>query len=185
LPDQRTLRFTPNRDGGYDVILTPLHFETDLGANLHLPDWRQGEAQEGKEHAASLSFIFPYYGKIYDRLYVSDDGSIALGHELAAYFSYALHYGGSTPMLLPLLLDLNPGAAGGDVFVRQEAERLIITWQRVPGFYRREDVYTFQAVLYCGFDLPPPPIPLSPLRPLGPPSLGGTGGGRGGAGGEG
>jgi len=167
LPDQRTLRFTPNRDGGYDVILTPLHFETDLGANLHLPDWRQGEAQEGKEHAASLSFIFPYYGKIYDRLYVSDDGSIALGHELAAYFSYALHYGGSTPMLLPLLLDLNPGAAGGDVFVRQEAERLIITWQRVPGFYRREDVYTFQAVLYCGFDLPPPsPSPLSaPLVP--------------------
>ena len=149
LPDQRTLRFTPNAAGGYDVSLASFHFETDLGANLHLLDWRQGEEEAGKQHAAALRFSFPFYGTTYDRLFVGDDGTIALGHGVDTYFSYALRYGGSTPMLLPLLLDLNPGAAGGDVFVRQEAERLIITWQRVPGFYHREDVYTFQAALYA------------------------------------
>ncbi len=155
LPDQRTLRFTPNAAGGYDVSLAPFRFETDpsagsgqgLGANRHLLDIRQGDEQERREHEASLSFVFPYYGKTYDRLYAYDDGAIALGRELDSYFSYALRYGGSTPMLLPLLLDLNPGAGGGDVFVRQEANRLIITWQRVPGFYHRADVYTFQATL--------------------------------------
>jgi HAMP domain-containing protein len=165
LPDQRTLRFTPNAAGGYDVSLIPFHFETDpsagspqttrddagqgLGANLHLLDWRHGTEQERWKHEAPLSFVFPYYGKTYDRLYAYDDGAIAFGRGMDSYFSFALHYGGSTPMLLPLLLDLNPGAAEGDVFVRQEAERLIITWQRVPGFYRPEDVYTFQAVLYA------------------------------------
>ncbi len=144
LPDQRTLRFSPNAAGGYDVSLASFHFESDLGANLHLlDDWGSGRP------AAQLHFAFPFYGQTYDRVYANNDGTIALGHELTSFFSYALHYGGSTPMLLPLLLDLNPGVAGGDVFVRQEAERLIVTWQRMPGFYRREDVYTFQAALYA------------------------------------
>jgi DNA-binding NarL/FixJ family response regulator/signal transduction histidine kinase len=157
LPDQHTLRFTPNAAGGYDVSLAPFQFERDpsagsgqgLGANLHLIDWREGDAAAGKQHTAAFSFTFPYYGRIYDRLYANDEGTIALGHEPTSYFSYALHYGGATPMLLPLLLDLAPGGAGGDVFARQEADRLIVTWQRVPGFYHPEDVYTFQAALYA------------------------------------
>jgi DNA-binding NarL/FixJ family response regulator/signal transduction histidine kinase len=154
LPDQHTLRFTPNAAGGYDVSLTPLRFERDPsagspqktagGANLHLrDDWKGGR------HTAQLHFTFPFYGRTYDRVYANDDGTLALGHEPVSFFSYALHYGGATPMLLPLLLDLNPGGAGGDVFAWQEADRLIVTWQRVPGFYHPEDVYTFQAALYA------------------------------------
>jgi len=166
LPDQRTLRFTPNQAGGYDVTLTPLRFERDpsagspqttrdyagqgLGADLGLVDQRTGEGHEHQGsygHVAALRFAFPFYGQTYDRLYVSDDGAIGLGRRLDSYFSYAYHYGGGIPFLFPLLLDLNPEAGGG-VFARQEPDRLIVTWQRVPAFYHGEDVYTFQAVLH-------------------------------------
>jgi HAMP domain-containing protein len=147
LPDQRTLRFTPNAAGGYDVSLMPFHFESDLGANLHLLDRRAFEAWGSRRYEAQLNFAFPFYGKTYDRMYANEDGAIALGHDLVSYFSYSYHYGGDTPFIFPLLVDLNP-EAGGSVFARQESDRLILTWERVPAWYHREDVYTFQAVLY-------------------------------------
>jgi hypothetical protein len=67
---------------------------------------------------------------------------------VGGYSDYSYRYG-STPLLMPLLLDLAPEETGrGDAFVRQEADRLIVTWDHVPGFYRREAVFTFQAILY-------------------------------------
>jgi len=54
-----------------------------------------------------------------------------------------------------LFEDLIPEAGPGGVFARREADRLIITWDRVPSFYRRQAVFTFQAVLYSSgvFDI--------------------------------
>lgn len=150
-PDQHTLRFTPNQTGGYDISLAPLHFERELGADLHLSNqYIVGESLEPGSggYAARLDFVFLFFGKTYDKVFVNNDGAIALGSNLDSFFSYSLSYGSNIPFLFPLLLDLNPEAGGG-VFVRQEPERLIVTWLRQPAFYHPEDIYTFQAILYA------------------------------------
>ncbi len=147
-PDGRTLRFTPNAAGGYDLSLAPFHFEADLGVSFIKPPALDAAGRSFPESQAQHDFVFPFFGQAYDRVYANLDGTIALGRNVTSYNDYSYRYG-STPLLMPLLLDLAPEETGrGDAFVRQEADRLIVTWQRVPGFYRREAVFTFQAILY-------------------------------------
>ena len=147
-PDGRTLRFTPNAAGGYDLSLAPFRFEADLGASFIKPPTLDAAGRSFVESQAQRDFVFPFFGHTYDRVYANLDGTIALGRTVTGYSDYAYHYG-STPLLMPLLLDLAPEETGrGDAFVRQEADRLIVTWDHVPGFYRREAVFTFQAILY-------------------------------------
>ena len=143
-PDHRTVRFTPNDASGYDITPVPFHFESDLGADLNLVD---STARADVQDSAKLDFDFPFYGKTYSQVYATNDGSIALGQD-AYYRDYLYHYGGKTPFIFPLLIDLIPEAGPGGVFARQAADRLIVTWDRVPAFYRRQAVFTFQAVLY-------------------------------------
>ncbi|MCX6032776.1 MAG: response regulator, partial [Chloroflexi bacterium] len=147
-PDQRTLRFTPNAAGGYDLSLASFRFERDLGASFIKPPVLDAAGRSFVESQAQHDFVFPFFGHTYDRVYANLDGTIVLGHTVPSYSDYSYHYG-SIPLLMPLLLDLAPEETGrGDAFVRQEADRLIVTWQRVPAFYRREAVFTFQAILY-------------------------------------
>jgi signal transduction histidine kinase/CheY-like chemotaxis protein len=143
-PDHRTLRFAPNAAGGYDITPIPFHFESDLGANLHLVDTTHRADLNGR---AKLDFAFPFYGQTYSQVYATNDGSISMGQE-AHYPNYLYHYGGKTPVIFPILTDLIPEAGPGGVFARQEADRLILTWDRIPSFYHRQAVFTFQVVLY-------------------------------------
>ena len=147
-PGGRTLRFTPNAAGGYDLSLAPFYFERDVGASFikSLPLDEAGRSFG--ESQAQQDFVFPFFGQTYDRIFANLDGTIALGRNVGDYSDYSYHYG-SIPLLMPLLLDLAPEETGmGDALVRQEADRLIVTWDHVPGFYRREAVFTFQAILY-------------------------------------
>ena len=147
-PDGRTLRFTPNAAGGYDLSLAPFHFERDLGASFIKSPTLDEAGRSFGESQAQQDFAFPFFGQTYDRVFANLDGTIALGRNVGDYSDYSYHYG-SIPLLMPLLLDLAPEETGtGDAFVRQEADRLIVTWDHVPGFYRREAVFTFQAILY-------------------------------------
>ena len=142
LPEQRTLRFTPNAHGGYNVTQQPFHFESDLGINL-------GLTEDVDRWGASLdsAFPFPFYGQIYHKLYVSGDGVISLGENIRySYLNY--HHGGGIPVIIPLFLDLNPGAANGGVFARQDEERLILTWYQLSSFYNAKAIFTFQTILY-------------------------------------
>lgn len=140
LPDHRTLRFSPNARGGYDVTAQPFAFETDMGDNLKL-------SKDGARWGALLDFTFPFYGQTYHTLHVSSDGTISLGQSMRyTYMHY--HQGGDAPMILPLFIDLDPEAASGGVFARQEGERLILTWNRLPSFYVPQALFTFQVILY-------------------------------------
>ncbi len=143
-PDHRTLRFAPNASGGYDITLIPFHFESDLGTNLHLTDTND---RPDPKASARLDFAFPFYRKTYSQVYVTDDGSIAMGQEIF-YPNYLYDYGGKTPFIFPMLIDLLPQVGSGGVFARQEADRLIVTWNHIPSFYQQEAVFTFQIVLY-------------------------------------
>lgn len=123
------------------VSLTPFHFEKPLGRDLQLDDGGRRGCSEG------LGFTFPFYGQDYHEIYVCNDGMIALG-QVVRYREFQYHYGAGVPVLMPLLLDLDPTASPGAIFARQEGDRLIVTWERQRVFRRPELELTFQAVLY-------------------------------------
>ena len=141
-PAERALRFTPNAGGGYDVAEIAFHFEERLGHDLQLDDGLQRGCREG------LAFTFPFYGQDYREVYVCNDGVIALG-QAARYREFQYHYGAGVPLLMPLLLDLDPTVSPGAIFARQEADRLIVTWELQRIFRRAEFELTFQATLYA------------------------------------
>ncbi|MBN1933705.1 MAG: PAS domain S-box protein [Anaerolineae bacterium] len=142
LPDQQTLRFTPNVRGGYDVTRQPLDFENDIGDHLEM-----AEDVDRWSIRLNSAFSFPFYGHLYEELYVSGDGVISLGENIRySFLNY--HYGGGRPVIIPLFFDLRPESGPGGVFVRQDEERLILTWYQVPSFYNAEAIFTFQVILY-------------------------------------
>lgn len=138
----RALHFTPTATGGYAITAIPFVFESDLGEHLYLDD--------GLKRGCSdpLDFLFPFYSEVYNALYVCNDGVIALGAPIR-YREYQYQYGAGAPLLLPLLADLDPTISEGGVFARQEADRLIVTWDRLGLFHRPADQFTVQAVLYA------------------------------------
>ncbi len=56
-----------------------------------------------------------------------------------------------TPTILPLLISLNPDPAEADsgLYIRQEPERLIVTWNRLLTYAQPKTHYTFQSILYA------------------------------------
>ncbi len=145
LLDRRTLRFTPNETplagSGYTIAPIPFTFAHERGRKLALA--------EDAAHTCSgaLNFPFPFYGQTYSQVYVCNDGAVSLGQGMA-YRMYQYRYGAGAPLILPLLMDLYPEISAGGVFVQQEPERLVITWDRMRGFRQQESEFTFQAVLY-------------------------------------
>ncbi len=147
LPDRRALRFTPSGDG-YAITETPFVFETDLG--VYVPLTEEGE----RTCSRPRRFAFPFYGQTYTQIYVCNDGTLSLGRSMP-YRMYQYQYGGNAPVIFALLTDLYPEIGPGGVFVRIEAERFIVTWDRVRGFSQQDASFTFQAILYSTgvFDL--------------------------------
>jgi DNA-binding NarL/FixJ family response regulator/signal transduction histidine kinase len=141
LLDRRTLRFTPNEAGGYTIVQVPFTFAREQGRKLALA--------EDAAHTCSgaLNFPFPFYGQTYSQVYVCNDGAVSLGQSMA-YRMYQYRYGAGAPLILPLLTDLYPEISAGGVFVQQEPERLIVTWDRMRGFRQQGSEFTFQAILY-------------------------------------
>jgi DNA-binding NarL/FixJ family response regulator/signal transduction histidine kinase len=148
LPDQQALRFTPNALGGYDIDEIPFAFEADLGIDLQLDD--------GLERGCSdpFPFAFPFYGTAYTQVIACNDGVISLGQPMR-YREFQYRYGAGAPLVMALLMDLDPTISVGGIFARQEPDRLIVTWDRLRGFRRPEAELTFQATLYLdgSFDL--------------------------------
>jgi len=141
LPDQCTLRFTPNDLGGYDVAEIPFAFAREWGRKLPLAE------DAAHTCSAALDFVFPFYGQVYSQVYACNDGAVSLGQGMA-YRMYQYRYGAGVPLILPLLTDLYPEISPGGVFVQQGPERLVVTWDRMRGFKQQEIEFTFQAILY-------------------------------------
>jgi DNA-binding NarL/FixJ family response regulator/signal transduction histidine kinase len=155
----RALRFTP-ADDGYTINEVPFAFEDDLGRDLQLDDGLHRGCSE------ALAFAFPFYGERYPGLHACNDGVISLGEALR-YREYQYRYGAGAPLLMPLLIDLDPTISAGGVFARQETDRLIVTWERLRGFRQTEVEFTFQAVLYADgrFDFVYATLPEVVYRP--------------------
>ncbi len=141
LPNRRTLRFTPNASGGYDIAEVPYGFLTDLGQNLHLTD--------GPPHDCRpvVPFAFPFYGRVYQQIYACNDGTVSFGRSVP-YRDYQYRYGAGAPLIMALLIDLDPTTGAGGVFARQESDQLVITWSHLHSFVHPDLKFTFQAILY-------------------------------------
>jgi diguanylate cyclase (GGDEF)-like protein/PAS domain S-box-containing protein len=142
LEDHRTLRFTPDGFGGYEVTQAAFHFEEDLGEKLDLID--AGEYRPIRE----VAFKFPLFEKNYTSVCVMDDGMISLG-ECEDYKDLQYHFG-SSAAIFPLLLDLAPDPASeGAVYLDQRADRLVVTYHQVRAFHQPQNVFTFQITLFA------------------------------------
>ncbi len=142
LRDHQTLRFTPNGTGGYDVSEVDFHFESDLGEKVQ----PQTLDENGNQR---VDFTFPLYGQAYTDTYVSHSGFISLGETFRSLNLQAPSI--RTPTIFPLLisLDSDPAEADSGLYIRQEPERLIVTWNRLLTYAQPKTHYTFQSILYA------------------------------------
>ncbi len=143
LPDHRTLRFSPNQQGGYDVAEVPFWFDNNLGENLHLTD------DSHVRPSADVEFDFPFFGRRYTTIFILNDGVLGIGANPEwRDFQYKFS---PVPAIIPLFVDIIPekSGEGGGVFMRREPDRLVVTYKEIPAFSHPEDIYTFQVILYA------------------------------------
>lgn len=89
----------------------------------------------------------PFYGQRYARLFVVNNGMVTFG-EPVEYWGLD-YYFSRIPAFFALMLDLSPEAnPEGGIYLRAEADRLIVTYDRIRAFYHPEKEYTFQIVLH-------------------------------------
>ncbi|MBM4428329.1 MAG: PAS domain S-box protein [Chloroflexi bacterium] len=157
LADERTLRFSPNAEGGYDVSEIPFHLEADLGQKKHIED------VIGENDQIEVDFPFPFYGRVYQSFFIHNDGVIAFGEKVnMRNLQYRLS---AVPAILLGLIDLKPEASStGGVFVKQDDDRLVVTFLSVPSFYYPEQEYTYQSILYADgtFEITHAGLPIHP-----------------------
>ncbi|OGO36974.1 MAG: hypothetical protein A2Z03_04405 [Chloroflexi bacterium RBG_16_56_8] len=135
LSDRQTLRFAPNSTGGYDVTRVPVRFDSDLGREVVMPT-------QVEINSVPLNFDFSFFGRTSQTVYVTNLGAVTIGQPLA---QRDVQYGsGTTPAIFALATFLAPGV---NVFAKAQGEQLTITWFRVPTFFQRSAVFTFQVVL--------------------------------------
>jgi hypothetical protein len=139
--DQRTLQFTPNALGGYDVEILPLSFETNLGENItnQVPDEDIVFGTPGVVEL-SLGFAFPFFGRSYTTAFVSAAGNVTFRQEISlsdgGWFDMIL--GGPRIAALWRHFDLSGLPQGSGLFVRRDGDRVVITWNKLPQIDRRE-----------------------------------------------
>ena len=97
-------------------------------------------------------FAFPYYGANYSSVHVSSNGFLTLSAPSTDYGNVPLPMPSAPSLLIaPLWDDLNPGA-GGEVYVQELNNRLIIQYHQVAP-YNGNGTLTFQVVLYSSGDV--------------------------------
>ncbi|MFQ5434968.1 MAG: histidine kinase, partial [Anaerolineae bacterium] len=140
MASKHSLRFTPNPQGGYAVTTIPFHFDRDFGDKLGLVDkW------------VDLGFDFPFYGQVWDKAYLMSDGAVSFGEALD--WQDTKYRYGPLPVIFPLIVDFVSsdtfleGASAG-FFAKSAADKLTVTWSRLPEYYAHNTRYTFQLTLY-------------------------------------
>jgi DNA-binding NarL/FixJ family response regulator/signal transduction histidine kinase len=134
--DHRTLRFSPDGKGGYTVSEISFQWEENYG---QVVDRWQHDIDE-------INFNFPFFGKPYSKIYLSNFCSIGMEYYYWGNFQYRFT---STPMIMPLLVDLDEiNLQGGNYYVSQDRDRLIFTCYNLASQYHPEAHYTIQTILF-------------------------------------
>ena len=140
--DHRSILFTPSENGGYEVTEMPFHFEEEFGSKLAITN-----DSNNRSGLIRLAFTFPFFGQEYSDLYICNNGLVSFGEPL---HTWDLEYRFSNiPILFAMSLDLNPDdSRSGGIYLRHEADKVVITFDQIKAFYYPEQEYTFQVVLH-------------------------------------
>ncbi len=137
---ERTLRYSPNSGGGYAITAVDFSYETEIGIRLRFHD--------DNRLRVDTPFTFPFYGEVYNTLYVLDDGAVSMGQTLD--WKDGIYFYGPTPAIYPLLMNLNPNSANGSgVYMRPAPDKLVLTWYQMSlRGLPDSNTFTFQLILY-------------------------------------
>ena len=143
LSDHRSLRYTPNDVGGYDLSEIPFTYESEFGEKVTVEIF-----EENRNHP--ITFSFPFYGKTYNDIFITNSGVITLGELFWQPNMQAKT--AKIPAIYALFLDLDPNPPETDrgLYANLDSEnnRLIVTWDHLPAIAEPDETFTFQAILY-------------------------------------
>src|SRR5438034_7420936 len=135
----QSLEFQPRGDNTYSVFAVAPQLETDVGTSFGLFD--------EDARSVSLPFAFPFYSQSWQTMYVNSNGSVSFEKgDRSSSATVAAVFAGP-PRIAPLWADLDP-TAGGNVFLKAEAARMVITWKDIPLWHQTEP-NTYQIVLFA------------------------------------
>ena len=136
MPNQQSLRFTPNTFGGYDVSVVPFQFDQGWGDRLDIIH------SDGEAGSQVLDFTFLFFGQTYTQVFVGANGVVGMGQRVD-FLTIQDGYG-RTPVIFPLYMDLEPEAGG--VYASQAGDSLLLTWE-VSSYYQPQERFSFQVRL--------------------------------------
>ncbi|HVQ31522.1 MAG TPA: hypothetical protein VMV21_18135, partial [Vicinamibacteria bacterium] len=132
-----SLRFHPNRRGGYDAARLEVGREP---AGDPLP------VASGSAALVELPFRFPFFGRLQDRAFVHADGSLTFGQAGLGSEPGLADFLAGPPRLAAFFASLDPSRAGA-VTARLLPDRAVFDWRDVPGS-GQINANSFQAILY-------------------------------------
>lgn len=144
----RTIRFEPATSTTYKVSVVTAALETDLGTVV-------SEGIDSKTMLFPGSFRFPFYGTVYDRVYVNANGNLTFsreditgGNNLGIKGWNLYDFLNGPPRIAPLLCNLYPAASSGIYMNSKSADRIVFTWNGVAQYDLGGKNY-FQIVLFA------------------------------------
>ena len=151
ISDRTTIQYKLNRYDSYDITKVPYLFDTDMGLGL-------GIGYGGSKNI-DIPFSFPFFDRYYNTMHVLSGPMLFLGDELRENGWGGYH---PQPVIAPIIMNLDP-SSGGEILLKNEKEKVTITWYRVPEF-ERSSPNTVQLVLYANGSFDVSYIELNPIR---------------------
>ena len=126
--DKKTLLFTPNGSGGYDVTQKAFTFDTNLGT-------RPPNVGDDTNHEFNLTngFSFPYFDTTWTNIWVRSNGNVTFGNIGNPDFFDPDDFDLELPMIAAFFTDLDPLVNGG-VFVKFSTSKFVVTWNKITEF---------------------------------------------------
>lgn len=88
--------------------------------------------KEAQQQALALPFELPYYGEMYDTIWISKNGYVSVIEPVGEPIGYDFEAeDGVAGMIAPFWSDLNPSEDGQGVWVKNEDNRVVIEWNNV------------------------------------------------------
>lgn len=124
--DTQTIAFIPIKGNQYRIEEKKFTFDSQLGFNLRLKDANSARI--------NLNFEFPFAGKVWHDIFIGSNGIVSFETGISTYNYF--EFVRDIPKIAPLYKDLNPEKGGG-VFFKQTEDTMIITWNQVPDFGKK------------------------------------------------
>ena len=129
----RTLTFSPvgNNAASYQYAISSQGYDA-AAASAGTPLVGLGDDDT---RLAALPFGFPFFGAVYNQVWVNSDGNLTFttGDSASEARTVGRMVAGS-PRIAPLYSDLDPSKTSGGVRVLTEAARVVVSWVAVPDY---------------------------------------------------